>query len=268
MLISLGHFPPALSSAVRALDSILQSFFMEIPVTAKSALAFRLHQMDIIKKQFRQKQLDDLCYKSVIINQQGYKTSDDQTCIQLLIEIALPALFDCYTQLFKLELKLNKTYAALLTVLQSATKINNTFAQKNTSDNVFIFHPFGCYLRSVQREHFTPNWTQTSDSIAKEKFNTSIKWRNALEETFGSAIILNCPICSDKNTLICILDNSAPQIKEIKPIGMTCLSCNFELFPKYKFLADYFIHQELENNKDDILAESKQAICWSEHESK
>jgi hypothetical protein len=258
LLIALRRYPHALTTCAAAIESAIKSSSAGQTTGRSNGLRDLLETAKRESKAlgaFPEEALSKFRRARNRITHDGFSPRDDSESVDLLLEVGLPFLHQCYLHLFSFDL-----WDALLPDHVSQLKIGaEVYARGKTVaelDRSYCLKSLGHLIRWSLKDHFSADWEL--DELAKSEesgggFEFKHKQRQELERLFGPEWLFDCPLCREPQAVVCQLDEAGLRSGNIVPQQMACINCGLVVRKKELYLSEELLKDEIATAKEIIL---------------
>lgn len=257
-LIAFGRFPHALATCATAIETAIQAS----DAGAKDrdglqVLVKKARDRSKLIEEFSDEDLRRFRVTRNRITHRGFTPKDDSETSSLLLDVGLPFLTLCYSELhsFDVGAGLLPEYREQMDI---ATRVHSRAKELSGLDLSYCLNGFGHLIRWCFKRSFSSAWE--IDALANSAqtgrtFQKARKERDIFEHLFDAHWSFDCPICDEGEAVVCEIDANMLESLKIVPLRMACTCCEFVVRDSQPFLSEILLEQQVAAARSRILGE-------------
>ena len=135
-------------------------------------------------------------------------------------------------------------------LLYDILEINKEMRNQNLTAPFYSLWPLICHMRDLHRLWNSDEWQ--IDAAEDMKLDATRLLKNKLKKESTCLLQLDCPICDEINSMICVLDEDQYYEGNLVPLRIRCSSCGFDVGGKYQFLAERYVRKQINELGNEI----------------
>ena len=247
-LITLSRFPPALTASVTAIETAIQA--SDVGAKKDDTLQKLLEKAKTKYRKINEFPDDALVQLRKARNRfthNGFSCTDDGEASSLIVEVALPFLWLCYTELhsFDAATELLPEYREQLDV---AERVHSLAKGESGLDLSYCFNGFKHLIHWCLKRNFSSAWeigSLINSEETGEAFSKKEEAKAFFERCFAAHWSFDCPICGEYQAVVCEIDTAKLVAHEVVPSRMACMHCGFAVRESQPFLSKIMLEKQL-----------------------
>jgi len=264
LLLASRRYASALVSCASAVESSIKAAFKD---RGRTNLVSLLQQANSAfgTNAFSDEELNEFRGMRNAIVHQGFSRKDEETSARVLLGTGYPLLEQCYRTFFDYNLKRREEeYGGLLSNLDRHLQVaEDVYLKVKDTPRLecsYCFIPLGHEVRLIIQDSMLSSWQlevlQNEGSTGDQSWALQRAYKNQLmRESFANGWEFDCSVCGYYETLICELDDTALEKKEVRLNRAVCVQCGLLIPESCPLLVDELCKDQVNEVRPEILKE-------------